>query len=207
MVGHKRELKNKLIEIWGREPESLDDLADCCIAVINQWFVDKREDNKVVGFAWDIWYDPKVSNSHNCPIDAETNWNRTDDKPLGYPGFYGRVWIRYAKPVSSSGFNAFQSTLTYPGTGGGGAYGGPWASLSKVRYQKHGNRKGPDMYPAPAIHSWDYCFFVQDFEGIMHWINWLILQDKPYKQHIYKWEDPNIKLADLEFISSAKLAK
>ena len=199
-MNYRQQLKNNLIKTWGREPTSLDDLAECCIAVINQWLTDNGEDNRVVGFSWDIRLDKSVSNSHNCPINGDTNWDRDPDKPLGYPGYYGRVWIRYANKIASFGSKPFESTLTYPGTGGGGSYGGPWQAINALRYDRHGYATGPDLYPVPKIYSWDYKFFIHDFEGLEHWINWLILQDKSYATHRYTWQDPKIKQADLDFM-------
>jgi hypothetical protein len=38
-----------------------------------------------------MFYREHCSNSHNAPRDGVTNWSGDQDKPTGYPGFYGRV--------------------------------------------------------------------------------------------------------------------
>ena len=35
-MNYKRELKNKLLKIWGREPQDMGELAECVIAVLNR---------------------------------------------------------------------------------------------------------------------------------------------------------------------------
>ena len=85
---HKRQ--QHIVDIYGKEPETLDELAQACIAVIS------HHGAPVKGFAWNIHFDKTVSNSHHAPLDYKTNWcGRDKTAPRTHPGFYGRVWIRY----------------------------------------------------------------------------------------------------------------
>ena len=87
-MNFKRKIKDNILKINGGEPRSLDELVSCVIKVINTV-------TPVKGFAWDI-RKGEVSNSHDCPMDGVTNWSRSDTSlPTSYPGWCGRVWIRY----------------------------------------------------------------------------------------------------------------
>jgi len=214
--------QQKIKDIYGKTPETLDEIAESVIAVIN-------EKDPVVGFAWDIKYQKMVSNSHNAPIDGYSNWSgkNTDGEGnlRGYPGFGGRVWIRYAnrcKDTFGSSGN-FNRSLTYTGSGGGGAYDGIWKQICSAEYQTR--KLVPDLfnrnYPTVHCFSWDYRFFAQDFPGIQDTIMaaiaahekeeerkeiWAKLHNKYYREtpfllpHRFKWEDPTVKAADEEFL-------
>ena len=202
-MNYKRELKNELLEIYGKEPESLDDLAHCCINVIDHNL--KNTNNRVVGFAWNVTHTDRVSNTHSCPIDGVENFRCEQDKPRGYPGYSGRVWIRYAKDPISWGSAPFEKTLTYPGAGGRGAYGGIWSCIATATWESR--RINELKYPMPACYSWDYRFYIDDFEGIECYRNWLILQDKQHEPHQFEWQDPETIAADKEFIEKYRQYK
>jgi len=206
--------------IYGKEPETLDEIAEACIAVINAT-------DSVLGFAWDIKYDKAVSNSHYAPIAGVTNWGGRNEAAKGvrnYPGFSGRVWIRYAdeneETFGSSG--NFTKTLTYPGSGGWGAYEGIWAPICSASYQSQTPRRpgqrGPSKrkYPEPRCFSWDFRIFLTDFplyaekfNAIMDTFNqeveWDLLKSRHIHStfaltHRFAWEDPDTKAADDAFI-------
>src|ERR1700727_2046995 len=133
-------LKEKFLRIVGKEPETLDELAHGVIKVIESQTTKIWNGNiylqhpiKVLGFSWDIWYRSTVSNSHSAPEGKQTNWGGyKTDIPTSYPGWEGRVWIRYA-PIKNGhhiSSTPFCNTLTHPGTGGSGTYDGPWSALS-----------------------------------------------------------------------------
>jgi len=146
-MNYKKIRKENLLKLYGHEPTSLDDLARCVIAMIETHTDRKKRDVKVAGFSWEIHYDPCISNTHYAPVGGETNWGGEKKHiPRNYPGWYGRVWIRYEKDYDMFGSDPFESTLTYPGTGGAGEYDGPFK-------RKNGG----------ALRSWDYRFFEDDF--------------------------------------------
>jgi len=180
MPNYKQATKDKILKIYGHEPTSLDDLAHCVIAMVNTFKGRSEKSTKITGFSWQISYDQKVRNTHNCPINGETNWgNEKPNAPKGYPGWSGRVWIRYVKYPDSFGSDTFESSLTYPGTGGGGEYDGPFK-------RKDGG----------YICSWDYHFFSDDWPLINDGLMMLdILENnkltRTYK-HNFLWEDAKL---------------
>ena len=214
-MNFKQGYKRRLLEIWGREPNSLDDLAECVIAVLNsQPNVDswtspslrtRAKKVRVAGFAWEIRHS-MVSNSHDCPISGVTNWGGRDNLPKGYPGYSGRVWIRYAERVYDAN-GLFNATLTYPGTGGWGSYRGPWENICHVGYKSSWG-KGLDEYPEPQVYSWDYRFFDSDFTGLEQMLMWDVLSDrKSTDTHRFQWEDPEFVAKDAEFMEKCKKEK
>jgi hypothetical protein len=219
-----------IVDIFGKEPETLDEVAKACIAVIS------ANSTRVVGFAWTIGFAQEVSNSHNAPINGYTNWGghdtRGDDR--NYPGFGGRVWIRYAEdPDFMRCSDNFNKTLTYTGTGGGGSYNGPWDDISLATY---GTRTRKDYrhrfvykYPNPKCYSWDYRFFSSDFPALCtdptvlladeiaafnhaedEKVIWNKLQNTYYRrekfalEHGFEWTDPELKAADEKFLAECR---
>jgi len=196
--------KPYILEIYGREPENMDELAQCVIKVIN-------EQHKVIGFAWNIQYHSAISNSHSCPVDGERNFGQCETKPRSYPGWRGRVWIRYEGAISdaSTGFN---KTLTHTGTGGVGHYSGPFREISNARYKKYGNIYAENLlYPRPSVFSWEYRIYDSDWPLITESLriedtfNKLAGVDL-YRTHQFKWEDPETVKKDLKFIALCALA-
>jgi len=200
----KQNYKNRILETWGREPTGLDDLAQCVIAVLNQqpanrYHPARSQRVKVAGFGWNI-NRGTVSNTHDCPINGVTNWGgRNDNAPTGYPGWHGRVWVRYAEKNSSGGSDPFPATLTYPGTGGFGGYNGPWERLYQDWYKHHRNKKKL-TYAEPQIYSWDYRFFDEDWPDLYqdHLIG--ALKNDLIRSHSFVWFDPEVEAQDRAFI-------
>ena len=122
----KSKIKKDILKVYGREPTTLDELAECVIKVIDR-------QTPVAGFVWHIRHDTSVSNTHDCPIDGVTNWGgRDQNRPFGYPGWEGRVWIRYKSDKETWGSDPFRATLTHTGAGGWGSYDGPWQKISRA---------------------------------------------------------------------------
>lgn len=76
------------------------------------------------------WND-HVRNSHSCPRNGVQNWSGRDaDKPTGYPGWTGRIYIKVkpgmmkyrGKSYMEDGFGSdyFADTTINTGSGGGG---------------------------------------------------------------------------------------
>lgn len=206
----KSAIKQNILKIHGRDPADLDELAQCVINVINCYEDRSRQKvvkPKVVGFSWDLLHGNSISNTHACPIDGVSNWGCDPKKPRGYPGWTGRVWIRYDKPAVSFGSDPFRITCTYPGTGGWGGYNGPWETLYNAWYTRYRGYKKPprDAYPEPQIYSWDYRFFDADWPDLEQMRMWDILSDRDGRDHKFLWEDPLVKMADVNFMVEQKI--
>jgi len=193
------------------EPETLDQMFDWLLLSLEKNA--KTKHKHVVGLAWSVSYRDKISNTHYAPACGETNWGCKDDKPRGYPGYTGRVWLRIAKEIQRHtwGSDLFAQSCTYPGTGGGGAYDGPWKEIASERYNKYGHKRGKDMYPEIKCYSWDFRFFHDDFPLIrdMWTKNNLFNVVATGKSNIdidqYRvWEDPDTAEADKAFIEKSK---
>ena len=209
-----------IVDTYGKLPETLDEVAEATIAVINK-------EDRVVGFAWQIEYASVCSNSHAAPHNGETNWGYDKpNAPRGYPGFRGRFWIRYAKdPASFKWSGNFRKTLTHTGTGGAGAYDGPWSTISHMAYiaKRKQIPQSDDLFalPIPTTHcySTDYTIFLADHPGLdiapailAHEeqedknVVWNKTAGKRYERkpfvlrHKFEWNDPEFVEADAKFI-------
>lgn len=195
--------KQYILDVYGREPETLGELADCVIAVITE-YKDSKQKVEAVGFSWDVTY-REVMNTHSAPLCGIINWGRKEG-PLSYPGWSGRVWIRYKGPCPSFGSDPFVNTLTYTGTGGLGSYKGPWESVATARWNRYGSSNKKDIFPEPEIYSWDYRFYSSDWPGLEDGIRQQMVYDKlagtyTKMQHKFRWEDSETKIKDAEFLA------
>lgn len=187
----------------------MSDLGHCIIAVLNQQPASRngRRRVKVAGLKWSVRHNHSVSNSHDAPINGVTNWSRKDGFPKGYPGWYGRVWVRYAEPIDCFGSDPWQNTLTYPGTGGFGDYDGPFEAIYNAYLLedpiKRRSRKG---FPEPQIYSWDWRFFDEDWPDLQkcHLLD-IVRDGAAASSNEFSWMDPEIEQADDEFL--ARVAK
>jgi hypothetical protein len=196
--------KQRVLDIYGHEPKDLDDLAHCVISVVNESLKSK---SKVVGLAWDISYSRTVSNTHHCPLDGKTNWGGRDrNLPRNYPGWTGRLWIRYATRTRSFESDPLSLTLTHTGSGGFGAYDGPWGTLCAKWYR---NPKKKSL-PEPDVYSWYYKIFEDDWPLVMQdlksqmVLNMLVQDDYGDLHHEFLWEDPETAAKDREILSYGK---
>ncbi len=162
---YKTEYKTKIVSTYG-EPTTLDELFE----MVKNIMAKRLGQARMIGFAWNIKYSNKVSCSHNSPVGELNNWSGKENRPTVFPGFTGRVWIRTANEPTGWLSDKFEHTLTYPGTGGGGAYNGPWKSVSGARFQLYGNVSKPvteKQFPPVRSWSWDYKIFSKDFPLIV----------------------------------------
>lgn len=219
----KNPFKQNILKVYGREPETMDELARCVIHMIesqeNGDVFDRKKRvepkfYKVLGFAWDIAYSSHVSNSHSSPEGYPQNWGRKEGLPTGYPGWTGRVWIRYSEECRSSGSSPFPKTLTHTGTGGFGGYNGPWEVISAQRFKRYSQlRRVPkDAYPEIKCYSWDYRFYDLDWPELARWVEkqmmWAELSGQPWQnRHRFEWTDPEILAADAAFIAECATIK
>lgn len=125
----------------------------------------RDQDNSLLGLCFRVNYSDQVSNTHSCPRNGVTNWNKHSHKPTGYPGFSGRVWARYAHKVSGFGSDVFSGTDCHTGTGGCGGYEGPWETLiSQYWKARRALPKSKQKTLAePVCFSWDVKIFLDDW--------------------------------------------
>lgn len=77
---------------------------------------------------FDLRYSDKVSNSHRCPHNGETNWGgKKKDVPTGYPGWLGRFeyrveWVKKFSSAYPGSSEMWECTRIQSGTGGGGGF-------------------------------------------------------------------------------------
>lgn len=64
-------------------------------------------------------FQERCSNTHSCPLNGVTNWECEDDKPSGYPGFYGRITFCIEPDSPGFGGDIFKGTGINTGSGGG----------------------------------------------------------------------------------------
>jgi hypothetical protein len=207
--------KQYILDVYGRDPDTLDEVAECVIAVINNcdnsdsWSKNKKKEVKkvkVLGFSWNINYGA-VSNSHSAPLDGKENWgNRDKSLPTSYPGWSGRVWVRYEAPYPSFGNDPFNKTLTHTGSGGFGGYNGPWEDIATARFRRYGHTHPKDAFPEPQILSWDYRFYNSDWPGLDESVRQQRVYDTlaghpTIMNHKFLWQDPETMVKDAEFLA------
>ena len=202
--------QKRIHKIFGKDPETMDELAQCTIAVANAHPEIVRQEIRVVGFAWNIVYGNNVSNSHNAPLGKQTNWGGYDkDATKVYDGFGGRVWIRYNRAPTGWGSDGMEHTLVHTGTGGGGSYGGLWQHITTQRYKKYNAEKACKsrvFVKQCAGYSWDCKIFTDDFPMIADMVSKqqmmdiLITAEKQSIPHQFAWNDPETVEEDRLFL-------
>lgn len=207
--------KQHILKVFGKEPSTPEELAQCIIKVIESQFNSSFGSSKagkhykVLGLAWNITFSESVSNSHNAPEGYPTNWSSKKSLPKGYPGWEGRVWIRYADHCRGFGSDPFPATLSHTGTGGGGDYNGPWAKIANKVY-KYNRQKKEKFHPEPALYSWDYKIFLNDWPELVKWVEkqqiWAELSNTTWdRNHSFCWTDPDTIAADQEFLEGCEV--
>lgn len=191
-----------------------------------------NKSTKVLGLVWDLTWNNCVRNTHCAPRGHQTNWYGINvDKdgtpiPIGYPGWTGRVWIRYeTTPLNFKASGLLRETCLYTGTGGSGSYNGIWSKLNEAHHISGSRRNN-----APACYSWDCTLFAADWPAMqnihdeyeyMHQFQlaqyekdkaWAILNNKdvdPFERnpltHKFEWEDIEQSERDKEFLANCWL--
>lgn len=88
----KNYLRNNLSDIH--------DLSNMLVKLCKEYYDIDIKDLKI-----DLTFNEKVSNAHSCPLNGITNWKCDDNKPIGYPGWDGRISGYFSKKNYSSKFN------------------------------------------------------------------------------------------------------
>ena len=66
----------------------------------------------------DVHWAEYVSNSHSCPRGGISNWHRVKNKPIGYPGWQGRIEFQLSHDLGF-GSDIFRDIGIHTGSGGG----------------------------------------------------------------------------------------
>lgn len=214
--------------IYGDEPKTMEEMAWAVIKVIDE-HRDRRvsgtsrrpvytESPKVecVGFSWQVTHSDHVSNSHSNPEGYPSNFGGKPGVPTGYPGWTGRVWVRYKHEQGYTfGSDPFSRTLTHTGTGGAGGYRGPWEEISTARWRRFGNDvHGDDVFAPVKCYSWDFRIYDYDWPEVTASVVkqyekdcvWAVLNNSPVPNqinHYFLWEDPAQKALDQAFLATS----
>ena len=212
--------------IYGDEPKTMDELGFAVIKVLNEHrerrltkvnrktvYIESPK-TRCVGLSWSIVHSEQVSNSHSSPEGYPQNFMRKEGVPTSYPGWTGRVWVRYESEQGYGfGSDPFNRSLTHTGTGGGGPYNGPWESVYAARWQRHGHSRAAGLFPPVNCFSWDFRIFDADWplvtENIIDQyekdVMWATLGNKSQPlppTHTFFWDDEATKAADDQFLFS-----
>jgi len=203
------------------KPKTLDEIGPYFIEQMN------KLGPEVVGLSWNVRWSNRVSNTHRAPKGYKTNFGFLPTLPTGFPGWEGRVWIRFKDRPDFMGLsNMMGENGIHPGSGGGGAYDGPWAKIGHAAYLA-----GLKYDEQPHCFSWDAKIFDLDWESVDSIrINkqeyerqyseysiaktWAILQGNyspPFNfkapSHKFEWTDPVTLIEDKKFIATNVLKK
>jgi hypothetical protein len=133
-------------------PLSLQDLCDNVFKYANNHYLKKTE---LLGWGMQVKFTERASNTHSAPHNGQQNWHWSDDKPKGYPGWHGRVWIFYNKQVDWCDENLFPNLRLYTGTGGYGMY--------DCRFCTYKTWDSQEVYPL----SYDFRFYQADWPSLI----------------------------------------
>jgi len=136
-----------------------EEILDYAVTKINDSY--KSSGIHVVGLKVQANFNLKLSNSHSCPINGQTNWggNRVN-APCHYKGWGGRVWLIFNK--FPSGFGSMNNSLIHSGTGGYGSYNFG-KELSYHQIEGHILKEHRNVYPL----SWNCKVFIDDFPKLL----------------------------------------
>jgi len=211
-------IKERLRQIYGQEPQTHDELGHAVVKLLGAYRsvrTIKNSSPNVLGLAWEVSYNNLVSNSHSAPEGHAQNWCGNADSrgvPRGYPGWSGRVWVRYADDRDFSfGSQPFSNTLTHTGTGGYGGYSGPWENIMRVHFNRYKNTKRSvknGAFPDIFAYSWDFRIYAADWPLLdiprqkqMVWDRLQGKSDPTEFSHKFHWEDPEQSKMDAEFMT------
>lgn len=136
MFNTPQERKDYITKIYGKEPETMDELAECVRKVVNA-------EIPVSGFAWKLIHTDNIQD-YRKPIFFDRKSNSY--KEPKFDGWNGRVWVKYGRNPVSFGSNHFDNTLVHIQCGGAGTYDGPFTDT--------------DLHPC---YSWTTILFDDDW--------------------------------------------
>lgn len=150
-------LRNELVAQFG-EPEDFTQLLELASGNITQLLEKVCDDIELRYVAIEVRYSALVSNSNSSPISGVSNWSNDPEKPTGYPGFSGRVWLGFSgdraphqlrlRELSISTSDLLVRSYIHPGTG--------W----------YGDYRRPEGLRAKHNYTWDCKIFLSDWPKI-----------------------------------------
>lgn len=146
----------KLMEIYQDVVIELDNVGNQVRDHINK-------SKELFSMEWNVIHNNSVSNTHSCPKDGIKNWHCHRDRPNGYPGWEGRLWLNFKEQYEGFSSDTVQGSLTYVGTGGAGNYNG----TCQVGH----------------MFSWDYRFYDSDFPKLEELVGIAKAQQLIYQYH------------------------
>jgi hypothetical protein len=161
----------------------------------------------LTGLALSMQWSDRVSNSHSCPINGTTNWDCDDTLPTGYPGFNGRIALRFDRSPTGFSTDVLHGSCAHGGSGG-------WRPSVKV--WKDVSRRATDANLPGHYTEYELRIYVEDFPKLARHMEQLktmhLLQfpDKPFLLlRDYVWIDPLQQALDdqLESIGNGSLTE
>lgn len=70
----------------------------------------------------ELYWRDDCSNTHSCPHNGVTNFSSVDTKPVGYPGWSGRIKFEASHDFPTFFSDMFRGTRIHTGTGGGNGF-------------------------------------------------------------------------------------
>lgn len=182
-----------LLDIYGKEPATLDELGDAVVAVANTFLSSTTDPGRIVGLEWYIQYfDPTNPDRHRPSLDRD-RFIHTDISWINRQCWQGTIWIRYSGYVTNL-LNAFDNTSTY---------------VSKTETPYTPDYSGPDWFyryknfiyvlldgaeTKCSLMStvWHYMIYVEDWpllqKKVLEEKTWHILGNKSYSDiHTYRY--------------------
>ena len=199
--------KKSAIEIYGKDPETLDELFDMMRTIVNHNFRvnNENKDIRLTTLCVQVESSNKVSCSHDAPLLGRSKWSSKDhDGPSSYPGFHGRIWYRYNDDPVNNWSDPFKGSQVHTGSGGGGDYDGPSKEICEVYRGAPKHLK--KIFIDPKVCSYSFRFFLADFPKIAEGIEKNMTADiirniTPRRIKFRKeWIEPTQQVIDNEFI-------
>ena len=152
-------------------PLTLQELCDNVFKYANEYYLTKR---KLLGWGMRVDFNEAICNTHYAPHNGIINSQWTSSLPKGYPGWTGRIWIVYDKPIiaSTNDNNLFSNLRLYTGSGGYGLYGIPFFSRNKQ-----------EIYPL----SYDFRFYEADWPSLI--LGHVFGEENKESKLVYKFKE------------------
>ena len=217
--------REQMIERYG-QPKKLQGVFDIVREIIDDEA--KKGFTRLVGLAMELRRDT-ITTTHSAPVGENQSWR----SPNRYPGYAGRIWIRYEREPRGNKFNpmdCFRKTLTHTGTGGGGDYDSPWKMASSVWHHRFG-RSEPNDYVhrvrpgvgdvnemrRPSLWGFTYHFYYKDWPSLWEADKRRDLLDTiggdgiphnfNHTRHKLRWDCPQQLFVDDRFLSEPMSAQ
>lgn len=162
---------------------SLDELAEHTIETIKQnighhsYSADSSQGNQLLGFFWYIRSFHNISNHSYAPVGHSTNPGGRDlNMPTGFPGWYGKMTLRFRHKVWLWGSNMMNNTLIHTST----------SDRTIKRFPDKTKNKKDENYEI-EFYNWKINFFNSDFPNLDMEQAFAKLKGETITAHAYDW--------------------